>query len=77
MQCAAFRGVSASVHSGYLVCGGKSHMVHWKQGVTPGKMTLAWPFQPSVPPSINGLIVDWSGVPSASKRRNEQATAFM
>lgn len=34
------RGVSASVHSGNLVCGGKSHSVHSKQGVSPGRMTL-------------------------------------
>ena len=28
MQCAAVRGVSASVHNGNLVCGGNSHIVH-------------------------------------------------
>ena len=34
------RGVSASVHSGNLVCGGNSQSVHSKQGVTPGMSTL-------------------------------------
>ncbi len=43
MQCAAVRGVSASVHSGNLVCGGNSHIVHWKHGVKPGRMTRACP----------------------------------
>lgn len=43
MQCAAFLGVSANVQSGNLVCGGKSQMVHWKQGVTPGMMTRQCP----------------------------------
>ena len=57
-QCAAFLGVSANVHRGKFCCGGKSHIVHSKQGVTPGKMTLAWPLNPSVPPSTIGLIVD-------------------
>lgn len=39
----AHRGVSASVHSGNLVWGGKSHSVHSKQGVTPGISTLCQP----------------------------------
>ena len=39
-QRSAHRGVSASVHSGNLVCGGKSQSVHSKQGVTPGMSTL-------------------------------------
>ena len=43
---------------GKILLGGKSHIVHSKQGVTPGKMTLAWPLNPSVPPSTIGLIVD-------------------
>ena len=43
MQCAAVRGVSASVHSGNLVCGGNSHIVHWKHGVKPGRITRACP----------------------------------
>ena len=77
MRCAAFEGLRQCAR-GYVVCGGKSHMLHFDRGVTPGKMTLAWPFQPSVHSVQSmGLIVDWSGVPSASKRRNEQATAFM
>ena len=35
----AHRGVSASVQSGNLVWGGKSHSVHSKQGVWPGRIT--------------------------------------
>ncbi len=54
----ADRGVSARVHSGNLVCGGNSQSVQSKQGVKPGMMTLAWPLNPSVPPSIMGLNVD-------------------
>lgn len=37
-------------------------MVHSKQGVTPGMMTLAWPLKPSVPPSTIGLIVSSNGL---------------
>jgi hypothetical protein len=37
---AAHLGVSASVHSGNLVCGGNSQRVHSKQGVMPGRITL-------------------------------------
>jgi hypothetical protein len=61
-----YLGVSASVHSGNLVCGGKSHSVHSKQGVWPGMMTRAWPLKPSVPPSISGTHVLRSGLPSSS-----------
>lgn len=59
-------GVSARVQSGNFVWGGNSHRVHSKQGVTPGRMTLAWPLRPSVPPSTMGLMVDRSGWPSSS-----------
>ena len=59
-------GVSASVQSGNLTCGGKSHRVHSKHGVKPGIMTRACPLKPSVPPSTNGLIVARSGLPSES-----------
>lgn len=62
----AHRGVSASVHSGNLVCGGNSHSVHSKHGVTPGRMTRAWPLKPSVPPSTIGLMVSILGDPSSS-----------
>lgn len=62
----AHLGVSASVHSGNLTCGGKSHRVHSKHGVKPGMMTRACPLKPSVPPSTNGLIVARSGLPSES-----------
>lgn len=34
MQCGAERGVSARVHSGYVVCGGNNQSVHSKHGVT-------------------------------------------
>ena len=40
LQREAHLGVSASVHSGNLVCGGNSHSVHSKQGVMPGISTL-------------------------------------
>ena len=59
-------GVSARVQRGNLVCGGKSQSVHSKQGVTPGSITRAWPLNPSVPPSIRGFIVAWSGCPASS-----------
>lgn len=45
MQWAALRGVSASVQSGNLVCGGKRSMLQWKHGVTPGMMTREWPWR--------------------------------
>lgn len=40
MQCGADRGVSASVQSGYFVCGGNSQSVHSKHGVTYGGLGL-------------------------------------
>lgn len=43
MQWAALRGVSARVHRGNLVCGGKRSMLQWKHGVTPGTITREWP----------------------------------
>ena len=61
-----YLGVSASVHRGNLTWGGKSHSVHSKQGVMPGYITLACPLNPSVPPSIMGLIRIWLGDPSSS-----------
>jgi hypothetical protein len=64
MQCAAERGVSASVHSGNVTCGGKSQSVQSKHGDWPGKMTLACPLKPSVPPSIKGFIVSCLTLPS-------------
>lgn len=66
MQCAGVLGVSARVHSGNLTCGGKSQMLHSKQGVIPGRITLAWPLKPSVPPSTIGLIVSGIGLFSES-----------
>ena len=63
---AARLGVSASVQSGNLVCGGNSQSVQSKQGVTPGRITRAWPLKPSVPPSTTGFTVARSGLPSAS-----------
>lgn len=41
-------------------------MVHSKHGVTPGIITLAWPLNPSVPPSTIGFIVSSLGLSSAS-----------
>ena len=76
-QCAAERGVSASVHSGNLVCGGKSQSVQWKHGVMPGSSTRECPLKPSVPPSTMGLMVEGSTLPSASYSAKPQATAFM
>ena len=69
MQWAAVLGVSARVHKGYFTCGGKSHMVHSKQGVNPGRITLAWPLKPSVPPSTMGLILASNALSSASYSR--------
>lgn len=71
IQCAADLGVSARVHRGKVTCGGNSHNVQWKQGVTPGIMTLACPLKPSVPPSTMGLIVAKSGEPSSSYSDNQ------
>jgi len=73
MQCGADRGVSASVHRGYLVCGGNIHNVQSKHGVTPGSRTRAWPLNPSVPPSTRGLMVSTRGLPSSSYSRKEHA----
>ena len=69
IQWAAVLGVSAKVHKGNFTWGGKSQMVHSKHGVTPGKITLAWPLKPSVPPSTIGLIVSSSGLSSESNSR--------
>ena len=44
-------------------------MVHSKHGVTPGKITLACPLKPSVPPSTIGLIVSSNGLSSESYSR--------
>lgn len=33
------------------------------QGLMPGRMTLAFPLNPSVPPSIIGIILLWSKLP--------------
>lgn len=49
-----------------LAWGGNSQSVHSKHGVTPGRMTLAWPLKPSVPPSTMGLMVSWFTWPSSS-----------
>lgn len=37
--------------------------LHSKQLVMVGKITLAWPLNPSVPPSSKGTIVDSSTSP--------------
>jgi len=59
-------GVSASVHSGNLVCGGNSQSVQSKQGVSPGMIMRACPLRPSVPPSTMTLKLAGSGAPSSS-----------
>lgn len=64
IQWAAFLGVSARVHKGNFTWGGNSQIVHSKHGVTPGKITLAWPLKPSVPPSTIGFIVSSCGLSS-------------
>ncbi len=46
---------------GKFFCGGKVSMAHSKQAERRGRMTLAWPRQPSVPPSIIGIIVSTTG----------------
>lgn len=49
MQCSGSLGVLAIVHSGYVICGGYKSKVQSIQALTPGKITLAWPLNPSVP----------------------------
>lgn len=66
IQWAAVLGVSANVHNGNLTCGGNSQMVHSKHGVIPGIIILAWPLNPSVPPSTIGLTVSSRGLSSES-----------
>lgn len=47
-------------------------MLHSKQGVVPGNITLAWPLKPSVPPSTIGLTVSARGLSSRSYSRLPQ-----
>lgn len=61
-----YLGVSAKVQRGNLVCGGNSQSVQSKQGVSPGIITRACPFRPSVPPSTMTLKLEGSGLPSSS-----------
>lgn len=65
MQCSGRRGVSAMVHSGNSRCGGKASSEHSKQLVRRGRITRAWPLNPSVPPSMNGMIVVQSSLPES------------
>ena len=66
MQCSGSLGVSLIVHIGNPVGGGKEPRLHSKHPVLKGRMTLAWPLNPSVPPSIIALCVEGSGLPSSS-----------
>lgn len=52
-------------------------MVHAKQGVIPGRMTLACPLKPSVPPSTRGFTVERSTFPSSSCSRKLQAVSLI
>ncbi len=57
----------AKVQIGKLTCGGKASREHSKQEESRGIITLACPLNPSVPPSINGIISSASvGIPSSS-----------
>jgi len=66
MQCSGNLGVSLIVHMGNPVGGGSEPNEHSKHPVLNGTMTLAWPLNPSVPPSINGLCVSGFGYPLSS-----------
>jgi len=46
---------------GKFFCGGKVSMAHSKQADRRGRITRAWPRQPSVPPSIMGMMVSTTG----------------
>lgn len=48
-----------------LTWGGYSSRVQSMQAVMPGRMTLALPLKPSVPPSIRGIIDPGSKTPSS------------
>ncbi len=41
--------------------------------VSPGRMTLAFPLNPSVPPSTMGMTEVWSRSPSSSWRSREMS----
>lgn len=45
--------------------------MHSKQAVKPGRIARACPLNPSVPPSIMGLMVSSLGVPSSSNSVEE------
>lgn len=66
MQCSGSLGVSLMVHIGYPVWGGRDPRLHSKQPVLYGMITLAYPLNPSVPPSMNAFWVLGSKFPSAS-----------
>jgi len=48
-----------------ITCGGYSSSVHSIQAVIPGRITLAFPLKPSVPPSIKGTMELGSNTPSS------------
>lgn len=52
-----YLGVLAIVHSGNVICGGYKSKVHSMQALMPGRMTLALPLKPSVPPSTKGITL--------------------
>lgn len=51
------------VQSGKVFCGGYKSKVHSIQALMPGRMTLALPLNPSVPPSTRGITLLWSKLP--------------
>lgn len=53
MQCSGLLGVVAIVQKANFVSAGKRVIVHSKQAVSYGLIILAYPENPSVPPSIN------------------------
>ena len=66
MQCSGIRGVSAIVHRGTAFEGANASREHSKQDVMRGNMRRDWPENPSVPPSMSGMIVSGIGSPSSS-----------
>ena len=47
------------------------------QAVKPGKMTLALPLKPSVPPSMMGMTEDWIKSPSSCPEKTIFAFNFL
>lgn len=66
--CQFYLGVLAIVQRGYVFCGGYKSKVHSMQASIPGRITLALPLKPSVPPSTKGITLLWSRLPEILKQ---------